>query len=360
MTEQKIPLLSFFTGGGFLDIGFLQAGFDVVWTNDCNDEFSNARIPAMRGMRFDSEPCHNPNSIRRVRPEEILGQAFHSSQTRPPVFGVIGGPPCPDFSVAGKQRGGTGDNGSLSAIYVERILALRPTFFVFENVPGLVRTQKHKEFLDDLLCSLGWVYNCEFKILNSLEYGVPQDRERVFIIGFELSWLLSRPSGAPTLFKWPVPKYPNAKASFDWPRRSPFGGAPQKPQGIPDELMAGPVVCDQGQLATLPNGTEWFTPFSSKFQVIDEGDDSHKSFKRLHRWRYSPTASYGNNEVHLHPTEPRRLSVREALRLQTVPDEYALPPGMPLTHKFKMICNGVPVKLAYEVAMGVRKFMLSD
>src|SRR5690606_28144652 len=94
-----------------------------------------------------------------------------------------------------------------------------------------------------------------------------------------------------------------------------------------------------------------------KFWQIDEGDVSGKSFKRLHRYRYSPTAWYGNNEVHIHPWKPRRLSVREALRIQTVPDEYILPVDFSLTDKFKMITNGVPCRLAEHLAQSIMTFL---
>ena len=76
------------------------------------------------------------------------------------------------------------------------------------------------------------------------------------------------------------------------------------------------------------------------------------------RFRYSPTAAYGNNEVHLHPAQPRRLTVREAMRIQTVPDGYALPSEMPLSFKFKLIGNGVPVQLAAAVGHALRQFIL--
>ena len=97
-------------------------------------------------------------------------------------------------------------------------------------------------------------------------------------------------------------------------------------------------------------------PYSSKFWKIPEGNSSGKSFKRLHRYKYSPTAWYGNNEVHLHPWEPRRLSVREALRIQTVPDTYVLPEQFSLSSKFKMICNGVPCRLARCTAESLSNF----
>lgn len=91
--------------------------------------------------------------------------------------------------------------------------------------------------------------------------------------------------------------------------------------------------------------------------AIDEGETNRPSFKRLHRFKYSPTACYGNNEVHLHPYRHRRLSVRETLRIQGVPDTYVLPAELPLSKKFKMIGNGVPVPLAKAVANAVKNFL---
>jgi len=100
----------------------------------------------------------------------------------------------------------------------------------------------------------------------------------------------------------------------------------------------------------LQNSNDVFKAKSDKFNLIREGDTSRKSFKRLHRYRYSPTVCYGHNEVHLHPWEPRRLSVREAMRLQGIPDKYILPESATLTSKFTVVSNGVPVPLAKEVA----------
>ncbi|MEM5648086.1 DNA cytosine methyltransferase [Bacillus cereus] len=111
------------------------------------------------------------------------------------------------------------------------------------------------------------------------------------------------------------------------------------------------------ELENIPNSNEFFNPKSPKFSFIEEGDDKRKSFKRLHRWRYSPTIAYGNNEVHLHPTLERRLSVREALRLQTVPDNYVISEDISLTVKFKAIGNGVPVKMSSLLASNLSYFL---
>ena len=123
--------------------------------------------------------------------------------------------------------------------------------------------------------------------------------------------------------------------------------------------MVGPLICDQQRLSTLPNGTEGFNPYSRRFKTVAEGDVSKKCFKRLHRWRYSPAAAYGNNEVHLHPTEPRRLTVREAMQIQTVPENYALPADMTLSSKFKTIGNAVPVRLAEAMANSINEVIVA-
>lgn len=252
--------------------------------------------------------------------------------------------------------GGEGQHGSLSLVFVQRILAVRPTFFLFENVPGLARTAKHRGFLEHLKALLSPDYALSLRILNALDHGVPQDRERLFMVGFSRLWLTGElglvvPPGCEDWFPWPHdPRYQDAKKRFPWPGQDPFGSDPPRPHGIPEELMVGPLICDQASIASLPNGLECLQPKSDKLGRVDEGDVSRKSFKRLHRWRYSPTVAYGHNEVHLHPTEPRRLTVREAMRIQTVPDDYALPAEMPLTSKYRTIGNGVPFGLARAVA----------
>jgi len=342
---------------------------------------------ALTGSESDSR-VHNTDSIIDVGPIQILKEAFGKTG-RPKTFGFIGGPPCPDFSVGGKNKGSDGDKGKLSQVYVRRIKELQPSFFLFENVPGLFRTRKHRIFLQELMSQLDADYVLDLSILNALDQGVPQDRERVFIIGFRRGWLrrelgLRMPSGIndvllrlnshksstqyplPGLngnhwFPWPENEcYRDAKRRYNWPQQVPFGTDPPKPQGIPDELMVASYICDLEEISRLPNGLEGFEPKSKKFLQIAEGDDSRKSFKRLHRWRYSPAAAYGNNEVHLHPLKPRRLTVREALRIQTVPDKYALPSHMPLSHKFKTIGNGVPIKLASAVASSINRVLKGD
>lgn len=358
---RKVPVLSYFTGAGLLDLGFRRYNFDVVWRNENNGAFVRGFEHAMEALTGRTHTINNTRSIVDLKPKQILKEAFGDAGA-PETFGIIGGPPCPDFSNGGKNLGEHGDNGKLSNDYVKHILALRPAFFLFENVNGLFKTEKHRQFFDRITAKLGKTYLVDHTILNALDFGVPQNRERVFLLGFRYDWLSERMDAdtlalANTWFPWPLNEdYEGARDKYQWPARSPFGSQPEKPAGIPERLMVGTHICNPGEdLSTLPNGNDKFNPKSQKFQVIEEGDDTRKSFKRLHRWRYSPTAAYGNNEVHLHPTEARRLSVREVLRLQTVPDEYELPADLPLGHKFKMIGNGVPVNLAEAVAGAIAR-----
>ena len=107
-----------------------------------------------------------------------------------------------------------------------------------------------------------------------------------------------------------------------------------------------------------PNGNDVFNVVNHlKFESIPEGESTGKSFKRLHRWRYSPTAAYGNNEVHLHPYLPRRISVAEALAIQSLPADFSLPSSLSLSAKFKMVGNGVPYLLALGIATELREWL---
>lgn len=367
---QTVPLLSFFTGGGFLDLGFEQAGFTIVWTNESNPIFADMYEYGMIAWRHSYFPdaqiakISDRRSILDIPECDIIKTAF--PEGRPALFGAIGGPPCPDFSIGGKNRGRGGDQGCLSKTYFDRICEIKPDFFVFENVLGLLKTKRHREFLSELEKHLEENgYSLDLRILNALELGLPQNRERVILIGIKhnlsetcLSRVLSE--GERGWFPWPeCVEYRDAKKRFNWPTTVPRGETPEKPAGIPDELMIYHLLDGNNPPDKQPNGHEGFRPYSEKFTTICEGDTKRKSFKHLHRFRYSPTACYGHNEVHLHPWENRRLTVRETMRIQGIPDTYILPPEVPLTPKFAMIGNGVPVPLARHVALSLYNLLLN-
>ncbi len=364
--QNRVKIISCFTGGGFMDIGFEQAGFETVWTNEVESQFAEMYASGITSWRKSNGENHaaeisEQRPLQDIPATEIIDAAF--GKNVPDIFGIIGGPPCQDFSIAGNIKGFNGERGKLTATFLERVSELSPGFFVMENVEGLRKVKKNRDKLLDLLKNISDQFYIVTNVLNALEYGVPQDRKRLFIVGFSRSHFANADFDVPNKFNWPEKLYENPLDAFNWPSRNPFGGRPRKAKGIPSELCVKSCLVNE-KSRTLANASEVFKAYSDKFYQVAEGDTRSQSFKRLHRFRYSPTACYGNNEVHLHPFKPRRLSVREVLRIQGVPDEYVLPSllgkkrrHVGLSAKFKMIGNGVPPPLVREVAKSVFEFI---
>jgi DNA (cytosine-5)-methyltransferase 1 len=130
------------------------------------------------------------------------------------------------------------------------------------------------------------------------------------------------------------------------------------PKGVFEELTVE-YWFRKNDVENHPNASDYFKPHNGiqRMQNVQEGDVCKKSYKRLHRWRYSPTAAYGNNEVHLHPYKVRRLSAVEAMAIQSLPKEFELPVDMTLTDKFKTIGNGVPFLLSNGIASTINDFL---
>jgi DNA (cytosine-5)-methyltransferase 1 len=194
--------------------------------------------------------------------------------------------------------------------------------------------------------------------LNSIEFAVPQDRDRIILFGIKKKLLSNK--NAISLFNWNEYKIYNKDNVFqiNWPIKNKFQEQIPIPNNIINELTVS-YWFSQNEVEKHQNTDDQFTPRAgfSKFISIDEGDVSKKSYKRLHRYRYSPTAAYGNNEVHIHPTEARRLNAAEALAIQSLPKNIYLPADMTLTDKFKTIGNGVPYLLSSGISKSVISFL---
>lgn len=350
-------------------MGFERAGFEIVWTNENNELFAKmhaAGITSWRQSRGNGVKAEifNTKSIEKIKTTDILSEAFQNK--KPAHFGIIGGPPCQDFSMYGSRGGFEGNRGKLTILFFKKIMELKPTFFVMENVTGLIRQKSNREYLAKLLKKLQNFYFIDYKTLNALNFGVPQNRERVFFVGIRKSKVNKRKLVVELngqWFSWPVNSvYQDSLTKYSWPDASDYGKRLTKPSEIPIELCVENCLIQKEEIGQVSNASEYFNLYVSedKLNKIQEGQTNRPSFKRLHRFRYSPTACYGNNEVHLHPYKHRRISVREALRIQGVPDEYVLPPELPLSKKFKMIGNGVPVPLAEAVGAAMKKFLESN
>ncbi len=355
-----MKIFSFFAGSGFLDLGFEMSGYSIELVN----EFSSAFINAYKYSREQlglAKPIFgysntDINEYLNERSEELKSQ-ITNARADGSLVGFIGGPPCPDFSVAGKQKGRNGDNGKLSQSYIDLILEQKPDFFLFENVKGLWRTAKHRAYYDELKEMLSKYYSLTDRLTNAIEFGVPQDRDRILLFGVNKNICSDV-----TNFRWDrYMKYAleDIKA-MEWPKAAPFvkNSKTVCPVGIPKELTVQ-YWFEKNDVENHPNSKDCFVPRGGlvKMQTVAEGDDSKKSYKRIHRWRYSPTVCYGNNEVHLHPYKERRLTVAEALALQSLPKGFVLPQEMSLTDKFKTTGNGVPYLLAKGVAQTIYDYL---
>ena len=318
--DDRMKIFSFFSGSGFLYLGFETNGFDVAFVNEFDPEFMRAYQYARENMGIDPPEYGYYNGdvnafLTDAERRDELSRNMEAIRVQGELVGFIGGPPCPDFSIAGKNRGREGDNGKLSLSYINLIVQRQPDFFLFENVKGLWSTKRHRAFFDELkemIHSAG--YSTTERLTNALEFGAPQDRERVLFFGIK-NELLGEEHIGNEILDFPWLRYQvhtmDKINAYHWPENQNFeeGGKRAMPAGIPAELTVQ-YWFERNHVETHPNASHHFVPRGglAKMQLYQEGDVSKKCYKRLHRWRYSPTAAYGNNEVHLHPYHARRLS----------------------------------------------------
>jgi len=368
-------ILSLFSGGGFLDIGFMNEGFQISEAIENTNDFVKAYNEGISSyVKKSQKKIFVEKIVTHINiesPQDASNVTLQNKlrKTHNGITGIIGGPPCQDFSVAGLNRGAEGDRGKLIFTYLDIVKKIKPSFIFFENVPGLININ-HRVGFFELLEELNKDYQVWYEVLNPLDLGMPQDRPRLALVGFKKNlvkkllkagykFLLEKTDADPDdlIFRWPKKKFLKPKA-IEWPRTWNVGESVIQSDidKIPEEykcLTVGNAFI--GLNEKTPNQQEHFIPYSDRFNHLLEGDTSKKSYKKLHRYRYSPTVAYGNNEVHIHPTEKRRLTVREALRLQTVSDNYVLPKDMSLSSKFKIIGNGVPSKKAELIAKEIKR-----
>ena len=368
---MSISLFSFFAGVGMLDLAFERNHYDIVLVNEYSTQFLEAYQYARQQLGI-APPIYgyykkSAEYFARNRGRKRLNTLMQTERRRDNIVGFIGGPPCPDFSVAGKNRGSEGQHGKLTKTYFDIICRCKPDFFVFENVKGLVKTEKHSRFYDEMQHKVranGYIIS--HKLLNALAYGVPQFREREIMIGiseqfFERLGYRAAPDG---YFDFPWDNL--AIGDLDeilnqpWPTTQRFIANSRRTNRWTDyDQLTVNYWFILNDVCHHPNARDRFAVRGgrAKMEAIAEGDTTRKSFKRLHRWRYSPTACYGNNEVHLHPYKIRRLSVSEAMAIQSLPREFILPRTMSLSAKFKTIGNGVPYLLSEAIAVTLYDFL---
>lgn len=304
MALQAIDL---FSGAGGLHIGFERAGFDIRLCID-NDDL----VEKTHRRNFPNIPMIH-RDINLVLPNEIRQYLVGDS-----VDVIIGGPPCQGFSTIGKRsssdeekRNKKDPRNELVLTYANLIKELRPKFIVMENVKGILTLEKG-EYLRKVLSILRDTgYNVGYKLVNMADYGVPEIRERVIIIGNRV--------GLPVSF--PSPDHSN-----------------DEEDGLPGWENCWSVISDLVDLPDLPAFNHVALKHTEKniarYKMIPEGGrlpedklpaelyrkNFGNTYKRLSRSKPALTMVPGNDAFPIHPTLDRSLTVREAARIQTFPD----------------------------------------
>lgn len=314
-------ILSLFSGAGGLDRGFENAGFNIVLANEYDNKIWDTYRFNHPNTRLDTRSITNIN-VNDI-PDNIIG--------------IIGGPPCQSWSLAGAMRGIEDERGKLFYDYLRILKAKKPLFFMAENVPGMISKAHINTFLNikNLFEKCG--YNVNYEVVNASDVGVPQDRKRVIMVGYR------NDLGIQFDFK-KIRKEEN-KINL----REAIGDLPEAIPALEKNKTNGTLE--------IPNHEYFVGDFSSIYM----------SRNRRRGWdELSFTIQAGGRHAPIHPASCemrkvdkdeweftsqnyRRLSVRECARIQTFPDDFIFIYNN-LSNAYKMVGNAVPVKLAESVA----------
>lgn len=319
-------VVSFFAGCGGLDLGFEQAGFDVVWANEFEPHCSATYLR------------NHPDT------EFVLGDICDIDPASiPDCDGFIGGPPCQSWSVAGKMKGLDDERGQLFLKYIDLIKAKQPKFFVIENVKGLLDSVFKYVFIMflDRLDKAG--YDVKWELLDAVNYRIPQNRERVFIVGFRKDLHIDYTFPAPTCTE-PITL---ERAIGDIKEQPTFYKGNEKLE--PNATRANHDVLASGFSAYYYRGNRrrgWNQPSFTIHATADNAPLHPSSPKMLYfgheKWEFQKDklSAY------------RRLSVRECARIQTFPDNFIFEYD-DIKAAYKMIGNAVPPRLGNEIAKSI-------
>lgn len=273
-------MISLFSGAGGLDLGFTKAGANIIWANDIDEK---------------AVETYKENIDDHI----ILGDIKEISVTDiPDADMIIGGFPCLGFTVAkGSSRDIGDEHNFLYLEYLRITESKKPKVFLIENVPGIKRGLSFKDFFEKMIEDFRKIgYNIEYKTLRASHFGVPQNRDRVIIIGIrdDLDW------------------------KFDWPKET----------HSENQTLTGekPIITLKDAISDLPEMWDENIPnhVGTKHKVKI---NNYLGNRKMDWNKPSPTilgrgSRSGGPVIHPHPNEKRRLTVRECARLQSFPDDF--------------------------------------
>lgn len=325
-------LISLFSGAGGMDLGFYKAGFRTIVANEWDKKIT----PTFRANFPDVELIEG--DIRKI----------DSSALPDNIIGIIGGPPCQSWSEAGTLKGIEDRRGQLFYEYIRIIRDKRPVFFVAENVSGMLAARHRKavqEFVS-LFEDIG--YNVNLKLLNAKDFGVAEDRERVFFIGFRKDVNIP-------FFTYPTPI--DCRLTLKdviWDLKDSAIPAKEKNKTNGDDCIVAnheyyigsysPIFMSRNRVRGWDE--PGFTVQASGRQCQLHPQAPKMENIGLNRFRFVPGCE------HLY----RRMSVREVARIQGFPDNFQFIYN-DVDYGYKMVGNAVPVNLAYSVALQIKIYL---
>lgn len=337
-----LKVLDLFSGAGGLSYGFELAGFDVQNAVDFWPD-------ALETLRHNS-----PNTqTHLIDLGDVEATDIFLSKIEVPDV-VIGGPPCQGFSIAGKRDPGDPRN-RLYKGFIRAIEFHKPLAFVMENVPT-INSPTNRELFNEILNDFkGLGYQVEFKVLLASQYGVPQNRKRMFIVGTRGTYNFEFPreqlnvvtaqealSDLPERGLEDESPYPvEARSEYQILMRSGSAGISNHQITLHSEKTTNVIshVPDGGNFKDLP----------SLFQGIR---NVNIAWTRLASWKPSFTVDTGHRH-HFHYEFNRVPTVRESARLQSFPDSFVFLGGR--TSQMKQVGNAVPPLLAKQIAQALLK-----
>lgn len=322
-----MKVVSFFSGCGGLDLGFEQAGFDVIWAND-NDKAVH-----------ETYMLNHPNTY--LCKDDMRSLSAHDI---PECDGFIGGPPCQSWSEGGKQRGLADERGKLFLTYIQFIKVKKPKFFVIENVKGILSEKHFQTFMQmlDELKSAGYIVH--YSLMNTIYYHIPQERYRVIVVGIRNDIKIDY-------------HFPNPDENRIITLQKAIGDISEPPIEYMNEKV-------EQKYQTRWNHDVYIGAFDDKFMARN----------RVRGWNeVSFTIQAQARNCPLHPQAPkmlyisrdkqifvpgkeslyRRLSVRECARIQTFPDKFRFI-YKDVCDGYKMVGNAVPPRLGKAIAQSVK------
>ena len=330
-------VISLFSGCGGLDLGFERAGFNIPVANEYDKTI------------FETFKFNHPNThliegdVRDINKKDIQPYIIGD------IDGIIGGPPCQSWSEAGTLKGIKDARGQLFYDYIRILKEFQPKFFLAENVSGML-ANRHSEAVENIMSLFDEAgYDVTLTLVNAKDYGVAEERKRVFYIGFrkELKIKFVFPKGSTEDDEKKI-----TLRDIIWDLQDSAIPAGEKNNHNPEAI----------------NNNEYYTgTFSPIFM----------SRNRVKNWdEQAFTVQASGRQCQLHPQAPkmkkyglndcrfiggyehlyRRMTIREIARIQGFPDEFKFIYNR-TDDAYKMIGNAVPVNLAYEIANAIKLFL---